>query len=129
MFSSHKKSQVAVECMLSELTTICLDFTTRHRLCFCVMSFILTSKIYPFGSNIIFFVIFAGFEDLNFSSGDSKINLVHDGNGYHGLVEEGATVVNVTPPIKVEKTNGRELLCKILILQDGQRDDESPFEV
>lgn len=70
-----------------------------------------------------------GFEDLNFSSGDSKINLVHDGNGYHGLVEEGATVVNVTPPIKVEKTNGRELLCKILILQDGQRDDESPFEV
>ena len=71
---------------------------------------------------------FSGFEDLNFGS-DSKINLVHDGNGYHGLVEEGATVVNVTPPIKVEKTDGRELLCKILILQDGQRDDDTPFEV
>ena len=67
--------------------------------------------------------------DLNFGS-DSKINLVHDGNGYHGLVEEGgATLVNVTPAIKVEKTNGRELLCKILILQDGYRDDNTPFEV
>ena len=68
-------------------------------------------------------------DDLNFGS-DSKINLVHDGNGYHGLVEEGgATLVNVTPAIKVEKTNGRELLCKILILQDGYRDDNTPFEV
>ena len=75
-----------------------------------------------------FCLYFSGFEDLNFGS-DSKINLVHNGNGYHGLVEEGATVVNVTPPIKVEKTDGRELLCKILILQDGQRDDDTPFEV
>ena len=82
-----------------------------------------------FQHNLILLSFFSGFEDLNFSAGDSKINLVHDGNGYHGLVEEGATVVNVTPPIKVEKTNGRELLCKILILQDGQRDDDSPFEV
>ena len=52
-----------------------------------------------------------------------------DGNGYHGLVEEGATIVNVTPAIKIEKIDEHELLCNIFILQDGARDDNSPFEV
>ena len=55
--------------------------------------------------------------------------MVTDGNGYHGLVEEGATLVNVTPAIKVDGTNEQELLCNIFILQDGIRDDKTPFEV
>lgn len=59
----------------------------------------------------------------------SRIILVQDGNGYHGLVEEGAIVVNVTPAIRVDKTDPQELLCKIIIINDGERDDNSPFEV
>ena len=35
----------------------------------------------------------------------------------------------VTPAIQIEKTDGHELLCNILILHDGVREDESPFEV
>ena len=35
----------------------------------------------------------------------------------------------VTPAIQIEKTDGHELLCNILILHDGLRDDESPFQV
>ena len=67
--------------------------------------------------------LFTGFE------AKSSIALITDGNGYHGLVEEGATEVNVTPPIRIEKSDGHELLCNIFILQDGVRDDKSPFEV
>ena len=35
----------------------------------------------------------------------------------------------VTPAIQIEKTDGHELLCNILILHDGVREDESPFQV
>ena len=76
--------------------------------------------------NLIFF--FTGVEEFEFGV-KSTISLVTDGNGYHGLVEEGATIVNVTPAIKVDGTNEQELLCNIFILQDGIRDDKTPFEV
>lgn len=69
-----------------------------------------------------------GIEEFEFGV-KSSISLVTDGNGYHGLVEEGATLVNVTPAIKVDGTNEQELLCNIFILQDGIRDDKTPFEV
>jgi len=69
-----------------------------------------------------------GVEEFEFGV-KSTISLVTDGNGYHGLVEEGATIVNVTPAIKVDGTNEQELLCNIFILQDGIRDDKTPFEV
>ena len=70
-----------------------------------------------------------GVEEFSAFDVKAPISLVTDGNGYHGLVEEGATIVNVTPAIKIEKTDEHELLCNIFILQDGVRDDNSPFEV
>ena len=72
---------------------------------------------------------FSGIEEINNFESQPNIALATDGNGYHGLVEEGDTLVNVTPAIRIEKTDGHELLCNILILQDGVRDDESPFQV
>ena len=72
---------------------------------------------------------FSGIEEINNFESQPSIALATDGNGYHGLVEEGDTLVNVTPAIRIEKTDGHELLCNILILQDGVRDDESPFQV
>jgi len=70
-----------------------------------------------------------GIEEINNFESQPSIALVTDGNGYHGLVEEGDLLVNVTPAIQIEKTDGHELLCNILILHDGLRDDESPFQV
>jgi hypothetical protein len=84
--------------------------------------------ILKFANKSLFsFAFLPGFEDNNY--GNSEFTLVTDGSGYHGLVEEGATVVNVTPPIRVDKTNSHELLCNIFILQNGRRFDKSPFEV
>ena len=73
----------------------------------------------------------AGIEEFAAFNTNTKpiISLITDGNGYHGLVEEGANVVNVTPSIRIEKSDGHELLCNIFILQDGVRDNKSPFEV
>ena len=75
-----------------------------------------------------FLHFFSGIEEFEFGV-KSSISLVTDGNGYHGLVEEGATLVNVTPAIQVAGTTEQELLCNIFILQDGIRDDKTPFEV
>ena len=75
-----------------------------------------------------FRIFFSGIEEFEFGV-KSSISLVTDGNGYHGLVEEGATLVNVTPAIQVAGTTEQELLCNIFILQDGIRDDKTPFEV
>ena len=75
------------------------------------------------------FLSFSGIEEFDNFASQPSIALVTDGNGYHGLVEEGDTLVNVTPAIRIEKTDGHELLCNILILKDGVRDDQSPFQV
>ena len=47
-----------------------------------------------------------------------------EGNGYHGLISEDSTVVNVTPPIKAVG----ELVCGFSILNHHHRAD-LPFDV
>ncbi len=83
-------------------------------------------NVFFHSSHLIFF---AGSEEFSGFETKSSIALITDGNGYHGLVEEGASLVNVTPPIRIERADSHELLCNIFVLQDGVRDDKSPFEV
>lgn len=72
-------------------------------------------------------VVALGFEDINYAQ--SSFYLVTEGSGYHGLIAEGDTNVNVTPPIRVNTSTTHEFVCNFFILLNGHRSDKSTFEI
>ena len=61
----------------------------------------------------------------DFNAGEKhNFALQTEGNGYHGLIAEDSTVVNVTPPIKAVG----ELVCGFSIINHHHRAD-LPFDV
>jgi len=79
--------------------------------------FALALALYAFENNF--------FSLLDFDmTAKHDFNLKTEGNGYHGLISEDTTVVNVTPPIV---TTG-EMVCGFSILTSHHHGD-LPFEV
>ena len=59
----------------------------------------------------------------------SKFELDTSGSGYHGRVTEDATVVSVTPQIRVDPSNTDQMVCGFAIINHRKHHDDIPFEV
>ena len=63
------------------------------------------------------------------SSEGSRFELDTSGSGYHGRVTEDATVVSVTPQIRVDPGTTNQMVCGFAIINHRKHHDDIPFEV
>jgi len=59
----------------------------------------------------------------------SKFELDTSGSGYHGRVTEDATVVSVTPQIRVDPSTTDQMVCGFAIINHRKHHDDIPFEI